>query len=113
MDATPGVVVGDRNDWKPILTLELPQLGSALLAPYRWTSQDPHPRPSAFLSRIRYRIDTVFSQLVERSAIKRVWARDPWHLWNRVLRVVLLQTLAVWLNSTLHRPPLHLASLVA
>jgi hypothetical protein len=28
------------------------------------------------LSRVRYRIDTVFGQLVDRCAVKRVWARD-------------------------------------
>ena len=41
------------------------------------------------LSRFRYRIDTVFSQLSGRYSIKRVWARDLWHLTSRLLRKVL------------------------
>ena len=65
------------------------------------------------LSRVRYRIDTVFGQLVSRCAIKRVWARDWWHLCSRLLRKVLLHTLGVLLNVELGNPPLHLAQLVA
>ena len=37
--------------------------GIAPLAPYRSAKRDPHPRWSALLSRVRYRIDTVFGQL--------------------------------------------------
>ena len=32
-----------------------------LIAPYRKASEDPYPKLSALLSRIRYRIDTVFA----------------------------------------------------
>lgn len=113
VEQTTGFVVGDRNYWQLTLATQLQQRGLVLLAPYRWASRDPHPRHSAFLSRIRYRIDTVFGQLVEGCAIKRVWARDAWHLWNRLLRVVLMHTLGVWLNAQEDRPPLHLAALVA
>jgi hypothetical protein len=112
-EQTVGIVVGDRNYWSPATTAEWRQLGVALLAPYRSAKRDPHPRWSAVLSRVRYRIDTVFSQLVDRCAVKRVWARDLWHLSNRVLRKVLMHTLAVLLNVNLGNPPLHLAQLVA
>jgi hypothetical protein len=61
---------------------------------------------------VRERIDTVFGQLVERCTIKRVWARDVWPLGSRLLRKVLLHTLAVLLNIDLGNPPLHLARLV-
>jgi hypothetical protein len=83
-----------------------------LVAPYRWRSRDPWPQFSRDLSRWRYRIDTSFGQLVERTTIKRVWARDCWHLANRLLRKVLTHTLAVFTNLTLQRPPLQLADLV-
>lgn len=49
------------------------------------------PRPahaSPVLGRIRYRIHTVFGQLVDRCHAKRVRARDRWHLGNRLLRMV-------------------------
>jgi hypothetical protein len=62
---------------------------------------------------VRYRIDTVFGQLVDRCAVKRVWARDLWHLSSRLLRKVLMHTLVVLLNIDLGNPPLQLAQVVA
>jgi hypothetical protein len=112
-EGTQGTLVGDRNYWSPKTAAEWQGLGVALLAPYRSAKRDPHPRWSAQLSRVRYRIDTVFGQLVERCAVKRVWARDLWHLGSRLLRKVLLHTLAILLNIDLGNPPLHLAELVA
>lgn len=110
--ATSGMVIGDRNYWAPTLTAELWPHGVHLLAPYRWASRDPQPHIAGLLSRFRYRIDTVFGQLAERCNAKRVWARDAWHLWSRLLRKVLCHTLAVHLNLTHDQPPLHLAGLV-
>lgn len=84
-----------------------------MLAPYRSAKRDPHPRWSALHSRVRYRIDTVFGQFVDRSDVKRVWARDLWHLCSRLLRTVLMDTVAVMLNMELGNPPLQLARVVA
>ena len=47
------------------------------------------------------------------SAPHRVWAQDPWHPWNRLLRKLLSHTLAVLLNTEAGAPHLHLARLVA
>ncbi len=105
--------MGDRNYWSPMTAAEWQAQGVELLAPYRNAKRDPHPRWSTLLSRVRYRIDTVFGQLSERSTIKRVWARDAWHLSNRLLRKALMHTLAVLLNLELGRQPLHLAQLIA
>jgi hypothetical protein len=110
---TRGILLGDRNYWSPRLRAELMRQGVELVAPYRSAKRDPHPRWSRLLSRFRYRIDTVFGQATERCDIKRVWARDRWHLGNRLLRQVLMHTLGVWLNGHVGRPPLHLAQLVA
>jgi hypothetical protein len=52
------------------------------------------------LSRFRYRIDTVFSQLTERYSVKRVWARDLRHLASRLLCKVLSHTVAFLLNRS-------------
>jgi DDE family transposase len=112
-EQTSGTLVGDRNYWSPTTTAEWQQLGVDLLAPYRSAKRDPHPRWSAVLSRVRYRIDTVFGQLVNRCDVKRVWARDLWHLGSRLLRTVLMHTLAVLLNVERGNPPLHLAQVVA
>ena len=86
---TSGLLIGDRNYHSPKTTEELAGLGVELLAPYSSNKRDPAPKKSALLSRLRYRIDTVFSQLTERYCVKRVWARDMWHLLSRLLRKVL------------------------
>jgi len=112
-EQTVGTLVGDRNYWSPATVAEWQPQGVALLAPYRSAKRDPRPRWSALLSRVRYRIDTIFGQLVGRCDIKRVWARDLWHLGNRLLRKVLMHTLAILLNMELGNPPLHLAQVVA
>jgi hypothetical protein len=113
VEQTGGFVVGDRNYWAPPLAEELSHDGLMLLAPYRWASRDPHPRAGRFLSRIRYRIDTVFGQLAERYHAKRVWAKDTWHLANRVVRKVLSHTIAVLLTAQSGAPPLRLQRLIA
>jgi hypothetical protein len=110
---TQGALVGDRHDWSPQTAPEWQGSGVELLAPYRRAKRAPPPRWSRQPSRMRYRIDTVFGQLVERCTVQRVWARDLWHLGSRLLRNVLLHTLAVLLNVDLGNPPLHLAQLVA
>ena len=113
VEQTQGTLVGDRNYWSPTTTAEWQLHGVEVLAPYRSAKRDPHPRWSAQLSRVRYRIDTVFGQLVDRCTVKRVWARDLWHLSSRLLRKVLMHTLAVLLNRELGNPPLQLAQVVA
>jgi hypothetical protein len=112
VERTRGVVVGDRNYWSPRAREDLGQQGVELLAPYRTKRADPHPRRSAFLSRMRYRIDTVFSQLVGRYSIKRVWAKDLWHLASRLLRKVLSHTVAFLLNYRAGNQPLRLSNLL-
>ncbi len=88
-------------------------MGVKLLAPYSSKKRDPNPKRSAFLSRLRYRIDTVFSQLTERYSIKRVWAKDLWHLTSRVLRKVLSHTVAFLLNHRSGNQPLQLSKLLS
>jgi hypothetical protein len=79
-------------------------MGVALLAPYRTKKRDPAPQRSALLSRLRYRIDTVSSQLIGRYSLKRVWAKDLWHLTGRLLRKVLSHTVAFLLNHRAGNP---------
>jgi hypothetical protein len=108
-----GLIVGDRNYHSPNRRKELADMGVELLAPYSSKKRDPHPKKSAFLSRLRYRIDTVFSQLTQRYCLKRVWARDMWHLASRLLRKVLSHTVAFLLNhKLLGNPPLQLSKLL-
>lgn len=110
---TTGSLIGDRNYWPPLLTEALAALGVCLLAPCRQASQDPDPARSHYLRRIRYRIETVFGQLVARYQVKRVRARDLWHLQSRLMRKVLSHTVAVFLNHALGHPPRQLAHLLS
>ncbi len=112
VEGTRGVVVGDRNYYSPKTKEELAKMGIELLAPYSSKKRDPAPRRSALLSRLRYRIDTVFSQLTGRYSIKRVWARDLWHLASRLLRKVLSHTVAFLLNHRMGNQPLQLSKLL-
>ncbi len=109
---TTGLLVGDRNYWSPSLKEELLSKGIELHAPFRNASRDPWPTRSALLSRIRYRIETVFGQLVDRYQAKRVWVKDSWHLHSRLLRKVLSHTLTFLLNQETGNPPLQLSKLV-
>ena len=113
VEGTRGFAVGDRNYWSPALAEQLGAMGLTLLAPYRSAKKDPDPARSRFLSRVRYRIDTTFGQLVERYHAKRVRARDLWHLCGRLLRKVLSHTLATLLNAQAGNEPLQLARLLA
>jgi Transposase DDE domain len=112
VERTSGIVVRDRNYHSPRTGEELAQMGVKLLAPYSSKKHDPNPQRSAFLSRLRYRIDTVFSQLVGRYSIKRVWAKDLWHLVSRVLRKVLSHTIAFLLNHREGHQPLQFSKLL-
>jgi hypothetical protein len=112
-EGTSGLLVGDRNYHSPKTKEDLlAEMGIELVAPYSSKKRDPTPRKSAFLSRFRYRIDTVFSQLVERYCVKRVWARDLWHLTSRLLRKTLSHTVAFLLNHRAGNQPLQLAKLL-
>ena|SRR3712207_2755349 len=115
LESTRGLAVGDRNYWSPEMRGELARIGIggvALLAPYRIKKRDPAPERSVLLSRLRYRIDTVFSQLTERYSLKRVWAKDLWHLAGRLLRKVLSHTVAFLLNHRAGNRPLQLSRLL-
>jgi hypothetical protein len=112
VEGTSGLIVGDRNYHSPKTTQELAKMSIELLSPYSSKKRDPTPKRSAFLSRLRYRIDTVFSQLTERYSIKRVWARDAWHLASRLLRKVLSHTVAFLLNHQSGNQPLQLSKLL-
>ena len=98
VEGTSGVLVGDRTSHSPKTTEQLGRVGVELLAPYSSKKRDPAPTKSAYLSRLRYLIDTVFSQLTGRYSVKRVWARDLWHLASRLLRKILSHTVAFLLN---------------
>ncbi len=112
-EATQGCCLADRNYWSPDIHGQLSEQGLQMLVPFKKASHDPEPERSHAISSIRFRIETVFSQLCERFRIKRVWARDMWHLGSRLLRKVLAHTIAVILSRAEGHEPLRLAELLA
>jgi hypothetical protein len=112
-DETAGVCLGDRAYWAPELGEWLRGRGVEMLVPFKKRASDPAPERSRRITRLRYRIETVFAQLCERLSIKRVWARDLWHLSSRLLRKVLAHTVMVVLNREQGNEPLRLAELWA
>jgi hypothetical protein len=95
-DGVTGWVIGDRNYWSPDRTEQLARRDITLLAPYKSAKREPFSWPR-WLVHLRYRIETVFSQLVDRFNAKTVWARDSWHLTGRWWRKILAHTLAVFI----------------
>jgi hypothetical protein len=113
VEGAAGQVLGDRNYWDPQLTAALAPAGIALRAPFKLRASDPDPAASKTVTRLRWCIETVAAQLVERFHLKRTWARDAWHLTSRVLRKVLSHTVGVWLCQQRGLPPLSFAKLLA
>lgn len=106
-----GFALADRNYWKPDLLARLKAKGLQLLTPYKSAKRQKQPYPR-YLTNMRYRIETVFAQLVERFHAKRIWARDLWHLTSRWMRKFLSHTLAVFFCTQLDLPYLSFAKLV-
>ena len=106
-----GWAIGDRNYWSPETCKRLQQQGLFLLAPFKSTKREKHPFPFR-LKQVRYRIETVFGQLVQRYHAKRVWARDVWHFLSRWMRKILSHTLAVFFCSQHDIPLLRFSKLI-
>ena len=105
-----GFTLADRNYWKPELRERLKTQGLHLLAPYKSAKRQKQPYPR-YLTHMRYRIETVFGQLVERFHAKRIWARDLWHLTSRWMRKFLSHTVAVFFCAQNNLPYLSFAKL--
>lgn len=107
-----GCLLGDRNYWSPKSFELLKQQELTLIAPYRSAKKDPFPKFSRSISKARYLIDTVFGQLSERFDIKRIWARDAWHLISRLARKLLGHTLMILFAQRDGKEPLQFAKSV-
>lgn len=95
-----GWVLADRNYWSEELReqLHVVEGGPMLMARFKRNNETEKERGLVWprwLSAKRQKIETIFSQLVCRFNMKRVWARDTWHFSSRFLRKVLSHTMAV------------------
>lgn len=61
------------------------------------------------LTGIRRLVETVNGQLAERYDIKSTFARDLWHLMNRIIRKILSHTIGVYINIINNVEPLKLS----
>jgi hypothetical protein len=106
-----GWTLADRNYGSPRLVEQLQGQGGWLLAPPRGTRRS-RQRPPPWLTGKRRRVETVIGQLTGRYQLKRVWARDAWHLWSRWLRKLLSHTMAVLLCQRAGLGSLRFADLI-
>jgi hypothetical protein len=106
-----GWTLADRNYGSPRLAKQLESQGGWLLAPPRGTRRS-RQRPPPWLTGKRRRVETVIGQLTGRYQLKRVWARDAWHLWSRWLRKLLSHTMAVLLCQRAGLGSLRFADLI-
>ena len=105
-----GWVLADRNYWSPNLREQLQdhEGGLTLLARFKLKNRTEKERGLVWprwLSKKRQKIETVFSQLVERYQMKVVRARDTWHFCSRFIRKILSHTMAVILCRREGVPP--------
>ena len=82
LQGVQGWALGDRNYWKPDWQMDLKERNLTLLAPFKSAKRQTFHYPHWLVEK-RYRIETVFGQLVDRFHAKKVWARDAWHLTSR------------------------------
>lgn len=95
-----GWVLADRNYWSPRVFEQLREHegGPTLVARFKQKNETEKERGLAWpgwLSAKRQKIETVFSQLVERYKMKIVRTKDEWHFSSRFVRKILSHTMAV------------------
>lgn len=80
-----GLLIGYKGYISEELKHQLADVGINLQTALRKNMKDKRPQDFVnFLMRIRRLIETVIRQLQERFNIEKVWARDTWHLTNRL-----------------------------
>ena len=78
-----------------------------LQTPIRDNMSDPRGKnANPWLVSTRRLVETVIGQLSDRFNIQKNWARDIWHLTNRVTRKILSHTVAVFINKMIGNEPL-------
>ena len=91
-----GLLLGDKGYTGENYSEELKLEGIQISTPSKKNEEDKEtPAFRKYLNNTRRRVETVIGQLVDRFSIAKVWARDTWHLNNRIIRKVLSHTLAI------------------
>jgi hypothetical protein len=110
-----GILLGDRAYLsEPLHVQLLEQQGLELSVPTKY-GKPTQLRPDQLVKRKRLRrsIETVGSQLSHDLNVKKIWARDLWHLTNRICRKVLAHTFSVMFCLREKLSPLSLKKLIS
>jgi hypothetical protein len=114
IESIRGVLFGDNGYIRPLLRTELAAQEIQLETPLRKNMNDTRDRRYVrCMNKVRRRIETVIGQLSEHFGIERVWARDLWHLTNRLIRKFLAHTIGVYFNRMQGHEPIQLEYLIA
>lgn len=108
-----GLLIGDKGYISQPLKEQLAIQEIDLQTPLRSNMQDS--RPKGFVKQListRRLVETVIGQLTQRFNIQKVWARDLWHLTNRITRKLLSHSMAILLNRFLGRNNLQFDGLI-
>lgn len=68
LEGVKGCALGDRNYWSPVLSAQLREGGLEMPALSKKASREPTLGRRRTITSLRYRIETVFGQLCERSS---------------------------------------------
>ncbi len=94
-----GWLLGDKGYLGGDFKEEMKANGIEMITPVRLNMDDPVPKETRkkFNSKRRL-IETVIGQFSERFSIEKCWARDLWHMTNRMARKILSHTLGFLAN---------------
>ncbi|PHM21988.1 IS982 family transposase [Xenorhabdus budapestensis] len=94
-----GCLLGDKGYLGVEFKQEMNQQGIKMITPMRINMDDPLPKETRRMINAKRRlIETVIGQLAGQFAIEKGWARDLWHLSNRIARKLLSHTLGIFAN---------------
>ena len=110
-----GILLADRAYLsQPLREQLLEQQGLELSVPTKYSEPTPlRPDQLGKRKRLRRSIETVGSQLSHDFHIKKIWARDVWHLANRICRKILAHTFGVLFCLREKLSPLSLKKLIS
>ncbi|WP_279625119.1 transposase [Xenorhabdus thuongxuanensis] len=94
-----GYLLGDKGYLGTEFKQEMKREGIEMITPVRANMDDPVPKETRKCINAKRRlIETVIGQLAGQLAIEKCWARDMWHLSNRIARKLLAHTLGIFAN---------------
>lgn len=108
-----GMVIADKGLIGADYQQEQKLAGIDLQTPKRSNMADHRGKKfNSWLVSTRRLVETVIGQLAAQFHIEKIWARDLWHLTNRIIRKILAHTIGIVVNKILGNPPLQFVQLL-